>query len=208
MDGTSPFNDIYEKLVRDENDLAGMFGYCFYKEHKRNFCNSVRVDKQREPNQEELCDFYRSTNIPSAVVGYRRRGQELVDAYRQLLMSDAQRTHEISELGRLFDELGNVREEVAQVRTDFNKSLTCRGWISEAGKVVVATVIAAAMVGAIAWGYYLGCEFVSWVELKSGTHAATQAVSAGPPPNRTSAITSTDTRSSMPPTTKDAAPSP
>lgn len=83
------YNSIYDKLVEGEGDLVGAFAYCFYKEQKRAFCEQIRTDHAREPNQAELSTFYLTSCVPQSIAAYRDRGEKLVNAFLQTYLSEA-----------------------------------------------------------------------------------------------------------------------
>lgn len=63
-------NFIYSKLVRDDDDIIGMVAYGIYKKHKIEFIESVKKERNREPNQEEWHAFAISSNTDSQLDKY------------------------------------------------------------------------------------------------------------------------------------------
>lgn len=73
------YNFIYDKLVRDENDLHGLIAYGIYKQHKKSFIEQIKKEnKISEVSDEDLKAFRISSNVPSQISAYYVQAEKLM----------------------------------------------------------------------------------------------------------------------------------
>ena len=100
------YNFIYDRLVRDENDLHGLIAYGIYKRHKKSFIEQFKDEKHvSEVSNEDLKTFHVASNVPSQISAYYLQAQKLMaDTVGQVMQDEI-------ELARI------------DVRTDFQGEL-------------------------------------------------------------------------------------
>lgn len=84
------YNYIYDKLVKDENDLSGMAAYCIYKQKKVAYIKDFEDRHGRPPEEADLKVFYHI--IETHHDDYEKQGEELlmsqIDLYYQIKTKD------------------------------------------------------------------------------------------------------------------------
>jgi len=165
MSGTDCYNRIYEKLVKSPDDVAGALAYCFYKEHKKDYCDFIRSKEGREPTETDLDRFHVMSCVPSAIGQYRERGELFVDVFIQVSLTDNARKYlNDRQLEQVFIGLGgvesqikeakfqNVVDGISRIEAELRRPRTLLGWVSEAMQAVLATVGGLVIVGLGIWG--------------------------------------------------------
>ena len=80
-DQTPPYNAIYEQLVRDDDDLAGMIGYALYKQSKRAWIMRFERDEGRRPTEAEVFRSYVRAQGPHELERLRNEADATLAAY-------------------------------------------------------------------------------------------------------------------------------
>lgn len=75
------YNAIYEQLVRDEGDLAGMIAYALYKQSKRAWIVRFERDEGRRPTEEEVFRSYVRAQGPHELDRLRNQADATLAAY-------------------------------------------------------------------------------------------------------------------------------
>lgn len=82
----SRYNFIYSRLVEDENDLLGIIAYSIYKREKIEYIKRIKSEENREPSQEEMNHFWRTSNLQSSIDSYKLKAENISKEFgRQLL---------------------------------------------------------------------------------------------------------------------------
>ena len=72
---TRRYNYVYDKLVKSDNDIAGMVAYCIYKQHKIEFITKFKKDKGREPSDDECESFFMSAITDTQLDNYHKKAE-------------------------------------------------------------------------------------------------------------------------------------
>ena len=75
------YNFIYEKLVKDKDDVLGIIAYSLYKRNKIDFINKFQVDNGTLPSDTEMKTFHASSTTESSLEGFRRQAVDLARAF-------------------------------------------------------------------------------------------------------------------------------
>lgn len=179
-------NNMYKRLVDDGSDLAGVFAYCIYKLHKRDFMRQIWAAHRRVPTDEEFSNFYMQCNLESSISMFYENGTSAADRFLQEHMIQVG-NEEMEKLRReaLFEELLEINKELKKTRSGW-------GWIAEGGRQVLASMVGIAIIGTL----FVGIDRISKI------HQALENIET----EQTS--TSNDTRSSTPPKAKGGSPTP
>ena len=97
------YNEIYEKLVRDEDDLVGMIAYALYKQSKREWILG-QEDRNARPTTEDEERLFVSSYTAFDLGRLRDQAEEMLSAYAAYIIEqetpkireDAQQTHLIT----------------------------------------------------------------------------------------------------------------
>ena len=158
----TPYNKIYQELVRDNGDAVGIFAYALYKQHKIAFVNKVIADENRNPTTDELSNFHRSSMTQHAIDGYRIQGESLVLAF--LNESLAQRIREIEngvEDSAIGEHLKNIKDQI-------DSKKTWLGWGKDVLNNLSVNILTVIVIGSIIIGYKFLSEFYSKTETAAG----------------------------------------
>ncbi|EGQ9765640.1 MICOS complex subunit MIC60 [Vibrio alginolyticus] len=71
------YNQVYETLVEDEDDLVGQIAYCMYKQNKQKYIRSFEEEHKRLPSDEELEVYVKCSEIPKLSL-YEAQAEELI----------------------------------------------------------------------------------------------------------------------------------
>lgn len=73
------YNNIYDELVKNENDIMGIIAYSFYKKHKKEWIGHFISNNNKQPSPDELANFYHTakTNLN----GYKEQAKATLSAY-------------------------------------------------------------------------------------------------------------------------------
>lgn len=83
--GSTPqYNPIFERLVADPNDLAGLAAYALYKDHKRRWLLKLR--EKREPTKADEETFL--AGVQAALDSYREQARDALVAYAEAYVSE------------------------------------------------------------------------------------------------------------------------
>jgi hypothetical protein len=77
---TRRYNYVYDKLVKSDNDIAGMVAYCIYKQHKIEFITKFKKDKGREPSDDECESFFMSAITDTQLDNYHKKAEGVVSS--------------------------------------------------------------------------------------------------------------------------------
>lgn len=71
------YNQVYETLVDNEDDLVGQIAYCMYKLNKQKYIKSFEAEHNRPPKDEELQSYVKCSEIPKLSI-YEAQAAELI----------------------------------------------------------------------------------------------------------------------------------
>ena len=77
---TRRYNYVYDKLVKSDDDIAGMVAYCIYKQHKIEFIAKFKEDKGREPSDDECESFFMSAITQTQLNNYHKKAEGIVSS--------------------------------------------------------------------------------------------------------------------------------
>ncbi|MBZ0258040.1 hypothetical protein K8I31_18390 [bacterium] len=103
------YNQTYEKLIEDENDLVGMIAYSLYKENKREWIIEFRSNHSRPPNKDEEKLFVES-KTPKDIERYRLQSEQMLTAYAGYILDKS--TAEIREKAINESVLSSVNKKI------------------------------------------------------------------------------------------------
>ncbi|MBY0612885.1 MAG: hypothetical protein K2P80_11955 [Beijerinckiaceae bacterium] len=69
-------NPMFELLVKDDSDLAGLLAYALYKLSKREWLNAFIAAHEREPNGDEMRAFILGEQTARRISSYRRQAED------------------------------------------------------------------------------------------------------------------------------------
>lgn len=83
------YNFIFRQLIQNDHDFVGMVAYTLYKKQKIEWIEQFQADNGgREPEEAELAQFYRISNMPSQLKAYREQAIDLLDQFLDYALSD------------------------------------------------------------------------------------------------------------------------
>lgn len=108
------YNNIYNKLVENEDDVAGMFAYSVYKRHKISFVEDIKKSENRCPNDVEIKAFYITTCMDQSINGYKKQGQAVASKFLANIL-DAKITKLEKELsnGFISEKINELKETIS-----------------------------------------------------------------------------------------------
>ena len=62
---SAEYNVVYEKLVKDENDIIGQLAYCLYKQSKQQYLREFQNLNGRGPTDAELANHVHCSELPA-----------------------------------------------------------------------------------------------------------------------------------------------
>ncbi|MBX9835203.1 MAG: hypothetical protein K2X65_03415 [Burkholderiaceae bacterium] len=77
----SGYNFIYKKLVQGPDDVVGALAYALYKEEKIAYVIEFQADRQRAPEDADLQEFHRMTNVPQRIEAYKQQAERLLQEF-------------------------------------------------------------------------------------------------------------------------------
>jgi hypothetical protein len=76
------YNWIYKELVKGPDDVSGALAYVLYKTDKIAYIESfAKAHDGRQPNDDDLTEFRRMTNLEGALGVYRDRADTLLESF-------------------------------------------------------------------------------------------------------------------------------
>lgn len=61
------YNNIYNLIIEDENDIIGHIAYSLYKSDKIAYIEDFRENNGRDPEEKDLDEFHRISSIPANI---------------------------------------------------------------------------------------------------------------------------------------------
>lgn len=154
------YNYIYKELVQDNSDAVGIFAYAIYKQHKIDFINKIQLDESREPTDEELNSFHRSSM--AHIEGYRIQGEALIANF--LTESLAQRVNNIEK----DVENAVIGNHLNDIKALINSEKTWTGWVKDVLSNLSVNILTILLIGAVIIGYHAFGDFLSKTEAAAG----------------------------------------
>ncbi|WP_421216086.1 hypothetical protein [Aeromonas enteropelogenes] len=103
------FNFIYDTLVSDKNDIAGIIAYSVYKRQKIEFIDNFRNNNGHAPDDEELSKFTEISTSPSQIEFYKSEAVTLTETFLEAVLNDDLREREELFSTRVRNELMNIK---------------------------------------------------------------------------------------------------
>jgi hypothetical protein len=86
---SKPYNDIYERLVDNDDDITGIVSYAFYKKQKVEWAKRIREQNSGAvPTQEQHDAFYTVASTETAIDGYRKQAQISMDKFLESIVQE------------------------------------------------------------------------------------------------------------------------
>lgn len=82
------YNWIYKELVKGPNDVSGALAYVLYKNEKIAYIESFAADKKQQPNNSDLVEFHRMTNLPHRLESYREQADVLLEEFLDNVLTE------------------------------------------------------------------------------------------------------------------------
>jgi len=83
------FNFIYNKMVEEDKDLAGIIAYSVYKKHKIEIIEKIKEDKDDDKILEsELQAFVTMSNTDTQIEAYRTEAKQVLKEYSDILLKE------------------------------------------------------------------------------------------------------------------------
>lgn len=109
MSGQRTYNTIYNSLVRDENDIAGIIAYSVYKRQKIEYINNFQKDKHQLPNDEDLKAFTDMSVAPSQLEFYQNEAAFLTEEFLTNVLAEDIKEREALFTTKVHAELSNIK---------------------------------------------------------------------------------------------------
>lgn len=104
------YNFIYEKLVKDENDLVGLIAYSLYKRKKIAYIKSFKEkDKNYEMSEEELNSFHNASQLHTS--DYKYQANTLIQDFTNHLLETETQEIEADYEERFREELKSLKNK-------------------------------------------------------------------------------------------------
>ncbi len=71
-------NPLFELLVKDESDVAGLLAYSLYKQTKRDWLIAYQATHGRDPVAAETAAFILAERLPRRIATYRRLAEDML----------------------------------------------------------------------------------------------------------------------------------
>jgi hypothetical protein len=71
-------NPIFELLVKNEQDVAGLLAYALYKQNKRDWLIAFQATTGRQPTDGEVSAFILGERIPRRTATYRKLAEDML----------------------------------------------------------------------------------------------------------------------------------
>lgn len=103
------YNYIYDALVDNHDDIAGIIAYSVYKRQKIEHISSFHNKHGRAPDDSELQQFVELSTSPAQIEFYRHEAEALTSTFLEDVLAD-----DLEEREALF--AARVHAELAQIR--------------------------------------------------------------------------------------------
>ena len=75
------YNLIYKKLTQGPDDVVGALAYALYKEEKIAYVQQFKTDRGSDPEDADLQEFHRMTNVPQRIDAYKQQAERLLQEF-------------------------------------------------------------------------------------------------------------------------------
>ncbi|WP_019518753.1 hypothetical protein [Faucicola boevrei] len=152
------YNEIYQILVTDENDLAGAIAYSLYKQHKVEWLEKIRQQNNgNEPTPEQLAQFHQLSLLPSSIEHYQLKANKIVGDFLSFSLENAieqlneNTNQKIQE--QLKQTLQPIQTQLQSLEYEVAKSKSWQQLAFEAVVSVIGTIVVIILVGFLLQGY-------------------------------------------------------
>lgn len=144
-----PYNDIYAKLVDNDDDIMGIVSYAFYKKHKVEWSKKIRaINGGDDTGKADYEAFYNVASTDTAIEGYRKQAQIAMDKFLESMYQEF--NENIENVDKQFSSM------LEELKEDYQDTLVAklaeaRGepWKVSIAKNLVASFLFVLLVGVI-----------------------------------------------------------
>ena len=157
------YNWIYKALVNDPNDVHGAVAYVLYKNEKIAYIEHFCKEKGHHPDNNDLAEFHRMTNLPGRLESYREQADRLLEEFLEAMLAarvqaaqDAFKQSHVSTL--IHDTEADIRShiqssesvikaEVSKVHRALDGNKGMAGWFKDLGINLLVNVLTVVLIG-------------------------------------------------------------
>jgi hypothetical protein len=141
------YNFIYEKLVKDKDDVLGIFAYSLYKRNKIDFINKFKADHGTSPGDNEMLTFHASSTTESSLEGFRRQAVDLARAFMDSALDEERHELEQEYADKYY--LSKVTDEVKALKPNYLFS-----FLFGVSQGLASSVLFAGLIGVFAFVFW------------------------------------------------------
>lgn len=179
------YNNIYEKLTADPDDLVGALAYIIYKQQKVEFCKNT---SSGNPSRTEIEQFHAIASMETSLAAYRSQAEALAQAFLNAGLDDlVQRTEDETRRDVLYKHMLNLNSGLQSQLNTINQTLagkrTVVGWLRDVGGNLIVNVLTILVIGAAVLGYNTLGKVQQRTEKEVGLGASEAASAASSSPD-------------------------
>lgn len=164
------YNNIYEKLTADPNDLVGALAYIIYKQQKVEFCKNTAGGN---PSRAEIEQFHAYASMETSLAAYRSQAEVMAQTFLNAGLDNlVQRTEAETRQDVLYNYIGSLnmglQSQLATVNNALAGKRTWVGWLRDVGGNLVVNVVTILVIGAVVIGYKFIGQIQQNTEAKVG----------------------------------------
>jgi hypothetical protein len=141
------YNFIYEKLVKDKDDVLGIIAYSLYKRNKIDFINKFKAEHGTSPGDDQMLTFHASSTTESSLEGFRRQAVELARAFLDSALDEERQELEQEYADKYY--LSKVTDEVKALKPNLFFS-----FLFGVSQGLVSSLLFAALIGFFAFVFW------------------------------------------------------
>lgn len=137
------YSRIFERLVRDADDLVGLVAYGLYKQSKRDWIIRFYEENGSRPGQADLENHYKYFSAPADLERFRSEAEKMMLSFAEVIVDDRQPEIEDAVRNREFLTTKNEIIQEIRERTSFWGSVTANmvAWgLSLAVTIAIITI--------------------------------------------------------------------
>lgn len=114
-------NDIYNKLVKEKEDVVGLLAYGIYKQHKIDFITSFKKQNgDREPSPSELKTYITTTSCDTQLSLFLEKAESIFMNISENISTEAQISFKNSVGDDVFNKIGNIDIKINNIDNKIN----------------------------------------------------------------------------------------
>ena len=141
------YNFIYDKLVKDKDDVLGIIAYSLYKRNKIDFINNFKANYGGSPSDAEMITFHASSTTESSLEGFRRQAVDLARTFMDSALDEERQELEQEYAEKYY--LSKVNEEVKSLKPNYLFS-----FLFGVSQGLVSSVLFAGLIGVFAFVFW------------------------------------------------------